>query len=122
MALLSETSVTAVYIGRRSKALGLESSKWCNPYRVSQHGRTKCIEMFKDKLSNGADLLCCLPELSGRMLACWCQPHEACHGDAIISEFQARAPLSPLKGNGMHFLLMFSGPSSRKDSLAHILR
>ena len=119
---LSPDSVTAVYIGRRNGRWGLEGSKWCNPFKLSQMKREKCIDLFRQKLSMNADLLSCLPELSGRMLACWCKPHEACNGDAIISEFMTRAPLSPPDGKGLHLLLMFSGPSSRKDSLAHFVR
>ena len=65
MSEVSADSVTAVYIGRRNHRRGLQSSKWCNPFKLPNYGQGRCIELYKDKLSADAELLNSLPELSG---------------------------------------------------------
>ena len=120
---ISLLSPTSVWIGRESRRLHVPSSKWCNPYKVSAWGRNTCISKFQDMIVNNADLLKDIGELSGRTLACACRPDQACHADVLISEFlKQSADLPELSGNNLHFLLLFSGPSSRKDSIAAYLR
>lgn len=69
-----------VYIGRKNGDLG--GSVWANPYSVKEHGRGKCIEMYREHLKSNLDLLHILPSLKGKIMGCWCYP-ESCHGDVL---------------------------------------
>ena len=59
-----------VYIGRGARQLGLEKSKWCNPYRVRDHGREQALRLFREHLDATPDLLASVPELQGKRLLC----------------------------------------------------
>lgn len=72
-----------IYIGR--------PSIWGNPfshkdgtkatYKVST--REEAIDKFRDWIAQQPELLNKLPELKGKVLACWCKPL-ACHGDVLL--------------------------------------
>lgn len=72
-----------IYIGR--------PSIWGNPfshlpntlatYRVKD--RKEAITRYKEWLLQNEELLKRLPELKGKVLACWCKP-QACHGDILL--------------------------------------
>lgn len=103
------------------------SSKWCNPFKVHKHGREEAIRLYSDFLESSPDLARELPQLAGRMLECWCKAEEDCHADVLIKMFTERRAISQEKLEsqavaGMKFLLLFSGPSDRTDSIANILR
>lgn len=74
-----------MYIGRNMSfyVKGATKSKWANPYSAKKYGREKCLELFKKYILNTPSLYEALPELSGKVLGCWCKP-ERCHGDIII--------------------------------------
>lgn len=66
-----------VYIGR--------PSIWGNPYKIGEDGtREEVIEKYELYLRNNPDLLKRLPELSGKVLGCWCSPNLPCHGEILI--------------------------------------
>lgn len=76
-----------VYIGRRNNRYGLLGSKWQNRFRIAKgHTREEAIEQYRkwftETISMG-ELWEALPELRGKVLACWCAP-QPCHGDVLI--------------------------------------
>ena len=67
-----------VYIGRG------RNNKWGNPFRIGQHGsREDVIRKYREWFLKQDHLLEALPELFGKVVACWCAPH-ACHGDVLV--------------------------------------
>src|SRR5262245_29816731 len=75
----------AIYIGSAVPRRGLKTSEWANPYVVGQHGtRDECIAKYRNEhLPAHPELIAALPELRGKVLACWCAP-EPCHGDVLV--------------------------------------
>lgn len=69
-----------VYVGR--------PSKWGNPFRVGRgplgHTRDEAIRCYRDWLPTQPSLMAALPELRGKVLACWCAPLP-CHADVLLS-------------------------------------
>ena len=45
-----------LYIGRGSRQRGLKKSLWCNPFKVSQHGRALAVSKFEHHLRTDQDL------------------------------------------------------------------
>ena len=77
-----------IYIGRENKWLGLESSKWANPFPMKNESMreevlTKAEEYFRSK----PDLIAALPELEGKTLGCYCAPKK-CHGEILIKLYK----------------------------------
>jgi hypothetical protein len=74
-----------VYIGR--------PSKWGNPFTIGRDGtRDEVIEKYRAWIKTQPDLLAAIPELSGKVLACYCKPL-ACHGDVLaelVDEWEKR--------------------------------
>ena len=68
-----------VYIGR--------PSKWGNPFPVAEHGREACIMKYRawlwDRAQNEPELVKDLASLHGKVLGCWCDPHD-CHGHVLV--------------------------------------
>jgi hypothetical protein len=65
-----------VYIGR--------PSKWGNPFTIGRDGdRGTVVRLYKEWILTQPDLLAALPELKGKVLACWCAP-QLCHGDVLL--------------------------------------
>ena len=60
-------------------------SRWQNPFKVSEYGREKALELFKEhltrKISSGE---LDVEELRGWNLACYCELNEACHADILL--------------------------------------
>jgi hypothetical protein len=80
-----------VYIGRRQwcgKEV-FEASPWANPFSVKKWGREGAIKRYEEKLRGKPELLARLPELEGKILACWCKP-KACHGDVLLRLIEER--------------------------------
>ncbi len=74
-----------VYIGRRQwcgKEV-FDASLWANYYSVKKYGREEALRRYEEKIRSRPDLLARLPELEGKILACWCKPLP-CHGDVLI--------------------------------------
>ncbi len=65
-----------VYIGR--------GSKWGNPFTIGEDGdRTEVIKKYKKWFKKQPELISALPELTGKVLGCWCAP-KSCHGDFLV--------------------------------------
>jgi hypothetical protein len=76
-----------VYIGRRCNqgGWGLPASIFANPYFVGKDGtREEVIAKYYNHAINSADIMALLPQLDGKVLGCWCEPNESCHGDVLI--------------------------------------
>lgn len=79
-----------IYIGRAMPRQRLKASKWQNPFKIGPDGtREEVIAAYRRYLLEFPELLAALPELHGKVLACWCKP-EACHGD-ILAELAGEA-------------------------------
>ena len=80
-----------VYIGRRQRCGKevFEASPWANPFSVKKWGREGAIKRYEEKLRGKPELLARLPELEGKILACWCKP-KACHGDVLLRLIEER--------------------------------
>lgn len=65
-----------VYVGR--------PSKWGNPFVIGKDGdRAAVIRKYEAWVKSKPELMAALPELSGKVLACWCAP-QACHADVLV--------------------------------------
>ena len=58
-----------------------------NPYPKGDHGREKCIELFREdfveRLQADPGFRSAVENLQGKTLSCYCKP-KACHGDVIL--------------------------------------
>ena len=64
-----------VYVGR--------PSKWGNPFKVGRDGtREEVVEKYQAWLPFQSHLMDALPELTGKVLGCWCAPFP-CHADVL---------------------------------------
>ena len=72
------------YIGRANKFVGLEGSKWANPFVLKNESeREEILEKYRKYILSKPELLEFLYELDNKILACWCCP-KACHGNILI--------------------------------------
>jgi len=73
-----------IYIGRNMNLYfkGAIKSKWYNPFSIREHGREKCLELYREYILN-SQLINDIDELNGKILGCWCKP-DKCHGDILI--------------------------------------
>lgn len=72
-----------VYIGRAHNSVrygNIPQSKWHNPFKGE---RKWAVVEFTKYLLQHQELVEALPELSDKILLCWCKPAE-CHGDSLI--------------------------------------
>lgn len=75
-----------VYIGtfHTSSEYGFfAKSKWHNPYKEAEYGKTTAMEVYRRYVVKQSDLVAELPSLKGKRLGCWCKPM-ACHGDVLV--------------------------------------
>ena len=86
-----------IYIGRGSKQRGLPRSRYCNNFKMSEHGRVAAIASFRDMLHQDSALHASLWTLSGTLLVCHCRANEACHGDVLVEPTTARISNLPLQ-------------------------
>jgi len=74
-----KSNPNAVYIGR--------PSKWGNPFKVSECGLEKSLELYEKwlekKLKEDPSFL---EPLRGKDLVCFCSLSSPCHGDVIIKK------------------------------------
>jgi hypothetical protein len=59
------------------------TSRWGNKFKVADYGRQRALELYEQWLLRQPQLLAQLPTLRGRLLACYCQLDEPCHGDLL---------------------------------------
>ena len=82
-----------VYVGRANKSRGLPRSPWANPFLIGRDGdRAAVIAKYEQWLWTQPRLRARLPELRGKVLACWCRPR-ACHGD-VLARLADAAPVA----------------------------
>lgn len=83
---LENVSTNIVYIGRNFNMGGwrLPKSKWHNPFTVKDYGRDEALRRYREYVINTPQLLNSIYELNGKILACWCQSNEPCHGNILI--------------------------------------
>jgi len=70
-----------IYIGR--------PSKWGNQFKIGTDGtREQVIEKYREWImrpEQGKFRADAKKELRGKVLGCWCFPHQSCHGDILVS-------------------------------------
>ena len=87
-----------LYIGRTNAYHKLPASKWQNPFKINAPDprpgyrepltRAGVVELYRAYLLDSPlrhDIL----ELDGKILACWCEPRQACHGDVLLELLDA---------------------------------
>lgn len=81
---LENAPANVVYIGRNLNMGGwkLPKSKWGNPFPVKDIGRDEALRKYREYVLSTPELLNALPELGGKVLACWCHP-DPCHGNIL---------------------------------------
>jgi hypothetical protein len=79
-----------VYIGHRCTRGGhnfREDSPWANPWAPALHAglitRREACEQYLIHVLSSPELMRKLPELRGKILACWCAP-KLCHGHVLL--------------------------------------
>ena len=80
-----------IYIGRRMSMGGwkLAESIWANPFAIGRDGsRDEVLRKYREYVVSRGSLMAQLPDIYGRVLACWCKPAD-CHGD-ILAELAER--------------------------------
>lgn len=61
-------------------------SRWGNPYKVEQYGRTEALNKYKTWLNNQLqENPEFLKPLEGKDLACSCRLGEPCHADILLN-------------------------------------
>ena len=55
-------------IGRANSHYNIPESKWANPYRVQDYGRSTALKFYEDYIRNNSSLLADLPELKNKEL------------------------------------------------------
>ena len=63
------------------------TTKWGNPFPVSQYGREGALRRYRYWLPQQKELMDSLHELEGKILGCWCKDPadpKDCHGDFLV--------------------------------------
>lgn len=65
-----------IYVGR--------PTKWGNPFKLLREAdRPAVLNAYREWIMRQPGLLAALPELRGKVLACWCAP-KLCHADVLL--------------------------------------
>ncbi|MFI7640537.1 DUF4326 domain-containing protein [Nonomuraea sp. NPDC049400] len=91
----------AVYVGREFP--GHKRSPFANPHSLSPKGcrvcggqvhvRSQVIPLYRAYLQEHPELVeRARRELGGKDLACWCDPEQECHADALLDVVAGEAP------------------------------
>ncbi len=74
-----------VYIGRNMifYVPGAVGSKWKNPFALKKYTLPEALAKYEQHVRDSPELMTALPELSGKVLGCWCKPND-CHGDVLV--------------------------------------
>jgi len=84
----AQDEVRHLYVGRKNfRVEGTFTSKWHNPFKVLEGDPRvdtidKVAERFRKHVLSSPKLLASLPELSGKVLGCWCHPNP-CHAHIL---------------------------------------
>jgi hypothetical protein len=83
-----------LYVGRvwRRRPYDLDPSDWRNPFRTKKYGLERSLRLYREHVLNSPELMPCLPELRGKILACFCEPGEPCHADILIELLEQYYP------------------------------
>lgn len=80
-----------IYVGRRGRIwingeiFHYKDSVWKNDFTIKQHGREKCLELYKDDIVKKInDKIVDIETIKGKKLGCFCKPNEKCHVDILI--------------------------------------
>lgn len=74
-----------IYIGRENQTYNLPRSKWANPFIIGKHGtREEVVGLYRLWINSQPDLLKSLPEIRGKVLGCWCDKGQKCHGEVLL--------------------------------------
>lgn len=74
-----------VYIGRKNATYNLPQSIWANPFIIGRDGtRDEVVLQYKLWIQNQPELLKQLPSLKNKVLACWCDSDQNCHGKVLL--------------------------------------
>lgn len=62
--------------------------KWGNPYPLPKGydvyaDPDRILPRYEEHVRASPELMAALPELKGKVLACWCAP-KPCHGDVLL--------------------------------------
>lgn len=103
-----------VFIGR--------PSKWGNPWAIGHDGdRDRVIDRYDRWLDTQPELLAAIPELTGKVLVCFCKPAR-CHGDVLVRRWEEAHPVSSV-GSGPMATTPSNDPSADEyDDLAAAAR
>ena len=84
-----------LYIGRANPRNGLRKSIWANPFKIGKDGtREEVMQKYERYLLEERPALAeRLPELKGKVLACWCAPG-TCHGDILLKLAEHRISIT----------------------------
>ena len=78
-----------VYMGRKNVHYEVEASPFANPFIIDKHGtRDECIDKYEPYLRSSPHLIEQIKDLSGKVLACYCNDDERCHCDVVIKIFK----------------------------------
>ncbi len=93
----NSSTLNDVYIGRgRNYGYGL----FGNPYTVKVHGRTKCIQLYREyfynRIRNDPGFKESILALKGKRLGCHCKP-KPCHGDIIVEYLENKQKIEEEK-------------------------
>ena len=76
------------YIGRGNKWLGLNESKWGNPFIMKKESeRNGVLIAYCKHILSSPELIASLSELENRTLGCYCVP-KICHGNVLIALYE----------------------------------
>ncbi len=82
----NQTDEYDVYIGREVPEMGIDGSKWGNPFIMNDESdteRDRAISEYRNWIVDQPQLMASLEELRGKRLACWCAP-KPCHGNVLV--------------------------------------
>ena len=80
------------YVGRGSRQRNLPKSRFCNIYKVAEHGRASALRLYQLHLDSSAELKRSIWTLSGCRLLCHCTKAQDCHADTLFREFKRQFP------------------------------
>jgi len=104
----------AIYIGRehsgRGRGPSFKRSRFANPFQWTEYGRPQAVGLFRRWLAGDPEAAALVkwprwsrptPEeireaLAGKVLACWCEPGEPCHGN-VLAEIADGADCEPVR-------------------------
>lgn len=74
-----------VYIGRGKCPKTHRAGPWGNPFHIGPDGtRAEVVAKHLQYVKNDKYLMSRIHELRGKVLGCWCEDDEACHGDNLV--------------------------------------